>query len=215
MNLRGYYAILDVAGPAGASPDAALLLARAERLLAGRPCMLQVRAKAWGAGPLLTLTRALHPLARAAAVPLCVNDRLDVALAAGAEAVHLGQDDLPLAEARRLAHGRLLIGISTHAPDQVRDALAGGADYLGFGPVFPTATKANPDAVVGVAGLRAIAPLAAASGIPVVAIGGITPAQAGAIMTAGASAAALIGAIEGAPDPAAAARAVNAAFGRT
>lgn len=213
MKLRGYYAILDVAGPAGAPPDTAALLVRAERLLAGRPCMLQVRAKAWGAGPLLTLARAIHPLARAAGVPLCVNDRLDVALAAGAEAVHLGQDDLPLAEARRLARGRLLIGISTHAPDQVREAVAGAADYLGFGPVFPTTTKVNPDAVVGVEGLRAIAPLAVASGIPVVAIGGISLAQAEAVMAAGASAAALIGAIEAAPDPVAAARAVNAAFG--
>ena len=109
---------------------------------------------------------------RAAGVPFCVNDRLDVALAVGADAVHLGQDDLPLADARadRRRAGSL-IGFSTHNPAQAAAAVAGGADYIGFGPIFDTRSKLRPDPTVGVEGLRAVA---AASPIPVVAIGGIT-----------------------------------------
>lgn len=205
--LRGYYAILDVL-PAQ-SHDGARAAARAARLLAGQPAMLQVRAKGAPAAALAALARAVLPLARAAGVPLCVNDRLDVALAVGAQAVHLGQDDLPLAEARAVAAGRLLIGISTHNPPQAEAAIAGGADYIGLGPIFATTTKANPDPVVGLDVLRRIA---ATSPIPVVAIGGITVQQAAAVAAAGAAAAALISAVETAPDPEAAARSVNAAF---
>src|SRR6185503_15385766 len=102
--------------------------ARATRLLAARPCMLQVRAKVASASALAALARVVLPLARAEGVPLCVNDRLDVALAVGADAVHLGQDDLPLADARRIAGGRLLIGVSTHDAGQAARAEAGGAD---------------------------------------------------------------------------------------
>lgn len=214
--LRGYYAILDVPGTDPGQPATLVqLVARAARLLEGRPCMLQVRAKLWGAQALTALARAVHPAARRAGVPLCVNDRLDVALAVGAEAVHLGQDDLPLADARRVAAGRLTIGVSTHSAAQAQAALAAGADYIGFGPVFPTSTKTNPDAVVGVEGLAAVTPLARAAGVPVVAIGGIALARVAELAAAGASAAALIGAIDGAADPAAAGRVVSAAFGVT
>ena len=218
--LRGFYAILDVRGALeAATPTAAELaelVARAERLLQARACMLQLRAKAWGPGALAVLARAVQPAARAAGIPLCVNDRLDVALAVGAEAVHLGQDDLPLADARALIHGRLVIGVSTHTPVQAKQAVAGGADYIGFGPIFSTGTKANPDPVVGLEGLRAVARAldGAARPVPVVAIGGITIAGIGDIAAAGASAAALIGAVERAADPAAAGLAVNAAFRR-
>ena len=149
--------------------------ARAQ-LLAARPCCLQLRAKAAGGA------RAggrgaprCSPLCRAAGVPFCVNDRLDVALAVGADVVHLGQDDLPLADARRVraAAGRpgLLIGFSTHNPAQARAAAAGGADYIGFGPVFGTRSKANPDPTVG---LDALAEVCRAVAVPVVAIGGIS-----------------------------------------
>jgi thiamine-phosphate pyrophosphorylase len=212
--LRGYYAILDVPG-AEPAQAAALdqLAARAVRLLNARPCMLQVRAKLWGARALAALARSVHPAARSAGVPLCVNDRLDVALAIGAEAVHLGQDDVPLADARALAAGRLVIGISTHTAAQAQAAIAGRADYLGFGPIFPTGTKVNPDAVVGVEGLGTVAAMARAAGVPVVAIGGIPLERVAQLAAAGASAAALIGAIEGAADPTAAGRTVNAAFG--
>ena len=94
----GYYAILDV--PPAELDDAGALGARAAQLLAAAPCCLQLRAKGAGAAALAAAARALLPQARAAGVPFCVNDRLDVALAVGADAVHLGQDDLPLADAR-------------------------------------------------------------------------------------------------------------------
>jgi thiamine-phosphate pyrophosphorylase len=212
--LRGYYAILDVPG-AEAGDAAALdgLVLRAGRLLEAGPCMLQVRAKSWGARAMAALVRALHPVARAAGVPLCVNDRLDVALAVGAEAVHLGQDDIPLPDARSVAAGRLTIGISTHTALQAQAAIAGGAHYIGFGPIFATGTKANPDPVVGVEGLRTTSALGREAGVPVVAIGGITLGRVVELVAAGASAAALIGAIETAADPGAAGRTVNAAFG--
>jgi len=211
--LRGYYAILDVPGAEPGPESLDQLVVRARRLLEARPCMLQVRAKSWGGRALAALARSVHPDARGAGVPLCINDRLDVALAVGAEAVHLGQDDVPLADARSLAAGRLTIGISTHTATQAEAAIAGRADYIGFGPIFPTGTKANPDAVVGIEGLRTAAALARAAGVPVVAIGGITLPRVAELAAAGASAAALISAIEAAADPAAAGRTVNAAFG--
>jgi thiamine-phosphate pyrophosphorylase len=212
--MRGYYAILD------ATPellDAALaLVARAERLLAASPCCLQLRAKAAGALALEAAARLLVPLCRAARVPFCVNDRLDVALAVGADVVHLGQDDLPLADALRVraAAGRpdLLIGFSTHNPAQALAAAGAGADYIGFGPVFGTRSKANPDPTVG---LAALADVCRAVSVPVVAIGGITLDAVPSVARAGASAAALIAAIDTAPDPSAAGRAVAAAFART
>lgn len=207
--LRGYYAILDVLPTQ--LHDGERAAARAALLLAGRPAMLQVRAKGASAAALAALARAVSPLARAAGVPLCVNDRLDVALAVGAQAVHLGQEDLPLAEARAVAAGRLAIGVSTHDRAQAAAAIAGGADYIGLGPIFATTTKANPDPVVGLETLRHVAAVAP---IPVVAIGGLTVARLPAVAAAGAAAAALISAIEAAPDPGAAARAVSAAFGR-
>lgn len=207
IGLRGYYAILDVL-PAQ-SHDGARAAARAARLLAGRPTILQLRAKGAPAAALAALARAVLPAARAAGVPLCVNDRLDVALVVGAQAVHLGQDDLPLAAARAVAAGRLAIGISTHDQAQARAAIAGGADYIGLGPIFATTTKANPDPVVGLEVLRQVAATAA---VPVVAIGGITVERVASVAAAGAAAAALISAIEAAADPEAAARAVNTAF---
>jgi thiamine-phosphate pyrophosphorylase len=218
--LRGYYAILDVREPllSGLPTEVELapLVTRADRLLHAGACMLQLRAKSWGPGALAALARAVHPFARAAGVPLCVNDRLDVALAVGAEAVHLGQDDLPLADARAVAGARLTIGISTHTPAQAQQAVAGGADYIGFGPVFFTGSKMNPDPLVGLDGLRAVAQALAGAPrpVPIVAIGGITPGRAAEIAGTGASAAALIGAMETAADPVATGLAVNAAFRR-
>jgi len=206
--LRGYYAILDV--KVGDVEDVARATERAERLLAATPCMLQVRAKGASARALAALARAVHPLATHAGVPLCVNDRLDVALAVGAEAVHLGQEDLPLAEARRVGAGRLVIGVSTHSLEQASAAAAGGADYLGFGPIFATRSKENPDATVGLELLRRA--VHAHPRITIVAIGGITPESASDVAATGAPAAAVINAIERAPDAPAAARKVAAAF---
>jgi thiamine-phosphate pyrophosphorylase len=209
--VRGYYAILD-ATPELCADDAALAR-RAGALLAARPCCLQLRAKTASARALDAAARRLLALCRRAGVPFCVNDRLDVALSVGADVVHLGQDDLPLADARRVraAAGRpdLIIGFSTHDPAQARAAADGGADYIGFGPVFGTRSKLNPDPTVG---LATLADVCRRVSVPVVAIGGITLDAAPAVAQAGAAAAAVIGAIDAAPDPTAAGSAVAAAF---
>lgn len=209
--MRGFYAILDATPELLA--DAPALEARAHRLLAAAPCCLQLRAKAAGARSLEVAGQLLVPLCRAAGVPFCINDRLDVALAVGADVVHLGQDDLPLADAQRVraAAGRpdLVIGFSTHNPAQAVAAASAGADYIGFGPVFGTRSKANPDPIVG---LETLAEVCRAVAVPVVAIGGITLESVPLVAGAGASAAALIAAIDAAPDPSAAGRAVAAAF---
>jgi thiamine-phosphate pyrophosphorylase len=210
--MRGYYAILDATSDLAG--DLAALEARAAALLAANPCCLQLRAKAATASAIEAAGRRLLALCREAAVPFCVNDRLDVALAIGADVVHLGQDDLPLADAQRVRAeaGRpdLLIGFSTHNRAQAVAAANAGADYIGFGPVFGTRSKVNPDPTVG---LEALAEICGAVAVPVVAIGGITLDAVPSVARAGASAAALIAAIETAPDPSAAGRAVAAAFG--
>jgi thiamine-phosphate pyrophosphorylase len=212
MRMRGFYAILDATPELLA--DGPALDERARRLLAAGPCCLQLRAKAATARALEAAARRLLLLCREASVPFCVNDRLDVALAVGADVVHLGQDDLPLDDAQRVraAAGRpeLRIGFSTHNPAQAVAAAGAGADYIGFGPVFGTRSKANPDPTVG---LDALAEVCRAVAVPVVAIGGITLDAVPSVARAGASAAALIAAIDLAPDPSAAGRAVAAAFG--
>lgn len=211
--LRGFYAICDV------TPDETFhedlerrIVVRAESLLAAGPCMLQLRAKAATGGRLWQLGKALRPLCTSAGVPFCVNDRLDVALAVGADAVHLGQDDLPLAAAKAAlaSWGRpMWIGVSTHDEDQAARAVQAGADYIGFGPVFPTDTKQDPDPVVG---LDRLAVVARTSAVPVVAIGGITLENLAQVAATGAAAAAVISAVAKHPDPSAAGRQVKAAF---
>jgi thiamine-phosphate pyrophosphorylase len=190
--IRGFYAVLDRDDPG-----------LADLLLAGGACALQVRMKPASAAAVLAAARRVRDLTRRLGVLLVVNDRVDLALAAGADAVHLGQDDLPLAVARQLAPG-LLIGISTHDETQVRAAVAGGADYLGFGPVFATTTKLNPDPVQGIRGLARAVELAGR--VPVVGIGGITPANAAEVAATGAAAACAIASVNGAPDVTVAAR---------
>jgi thiamine-phosphate pyrophosphorylase len=208
---RGYYAILDA--KAEDLGDLAGLGARAAKLLAAGPCCLQLRAKGAEAAAMYAAALRLRDLCRAARVPFCVNDRLDVALAVEADVVHLGQDDLPLADARRVRAiakaESMVIGFSTHNRTQALAAAEGGADYIGFGPVFATGSKANPDPVVGVDALAEVCRLVS---IPVVAIGGIGLDAVAAVARAGASAAAVIGAVDGAPDPEAAGRAVARAF---
>jgi thiamine-phosphate pyrophosphorylase len=197
--LGGFYAVLD-------RDDEAL----ARALLVGAK-VLQVRLKAGARGAdaadVLRVARMARRLCDEAGAALIVNDRIDLALAVGADGVHLGQTDLPLAEARMVAGAKLWIGVSTHDLDQVRAACAGGADYLGYGPVFATATKANPDRVQGTAALRAA--VVAAGLVPVVAIGGVTPSRAAACYAAGAAAACAISAVNDAADPRAAAHAMG------
>jgi thiamine-phosphate pyrophosphorylase len=177
-------------------------------LIDGGARVVQLRMKKATPAAMLAVVDELRPLCKRREVLLIVNDRLDVALASGAGGVHLGQDDLPLEAARQLAPKGFVIGVSTHNFEQAKAASA--ADYLGFGPCFPTATKENPDPVVGLSQLAEVCTL----GLPVVAIGGITLDQVGEVARAGATAAAIIAAVNGAPDVTAAARTVTEAFSR-
>jgi thiamine-phosphate pyrophosphorylase len=199
--LRGFYAVLDRDDPG---------LARA---LLGAAHVLQVRFKGASPKEVARIARWARAVCDERAALLVVNDDAEAALEAGADAVHLGQDDMPLAEARQLAERRgrpLLVGISTHDLAQVESAVAAGADYLGFGPVFATTTKVKPDPVQGVDGLAGA--VRAAGGVPVVAIGGVTPARAAAVAAAGAWAACAIASVNGSADPGAAGREIAAAF---
>ena len=140
---------------------------------------------------------ALRQAAAKAGVRFIVNDRCDLALAVDADGVHLGQEDLPLDLARKVMGQNKLIGISTHNPDQVREATAGKPDYLGFGPIFKPYSKQDHDPVVGLEGLRAMRSL---TSLPVFAIGGIQIDQVGEVTRVGANGVAVISAIIMAPD---------------
>lgn len=153
----------------------------------------QVRDKAYDGRALLDLTRVVL----SAGVATIVNDRLDVALAAGAHGVHLGASDLPVREARRLAPD-LVIGATCRTAADVAQAAADGADYAGFGPLFATTSKAGLPAPRGVGALPA-------ADVPVIGIGGVTAANAASVKASGAHGVAVIGGIWAAPDPVAAA----------
>ncbi|HSQ51022.1 MAG TPA: thiamine phosphate synthase [Nitrospiraceae bacterium] len=140
---------------------------------------------------------ALRQAAAKAGVLFIVNDRCDLALAVDADGVHLGQGDLPLDLARKVMGPEKLIGISTHNPDQVREATAGQPDYLGFGPIFTPGSKQDHDPVVGLEGLRAMRAL---TSLPVFAIGGIHVDQVREVLRAGANGVAVISAILKAQD---------------
>ena len=138
------------------------------------------------------LALALRQAAKEVGATLIINDRCDLAMAVDADGVHLGQEDLPFADARRLLGPDKIIGLSTHTHDQVREAAAMQPDYIGFGPIFSTATKADHDPVVGLEGLRAARSLTT---IPMFAIGGIASRQVADLITAGADGVAVISAI--------------------
>ena len=168
--------------------------------LRGGVRLLQVRAKAAAGGDLLALVDAVAALAQPSGAAVIVNDRVDVAGAASV-GVHVGQDDLPPAVARRLLGPAALVGCSTHTPAQLEAALAAPVSYVAYGPVFATASKAAADPVVGVDGVRAAARAAATAGVPLVAIGGITLATAPEVIGAGAAAVAVIGDLVTADEP--------------
>jgi thiamine-phosphate diphosphorylase len=147
--------------------------------------------------------REIVRLGRERGVPVVVNDRADLALAIDADGVHLGAGDLPPAEARRLLPRPKIVGVSTATPGEARAAEAAGADYLGAGPVFATATKPDAGPPIGLEGLAAIV---AAVGIPVVGIGGIHAGNAAVVIEAGAAGVAVVSTLMTAEDPEAAAR---------
>ena len=182
----------------------------AAALLAGGARLVQLRAKDVADGALLAAVKRALAVVRAGGGALIVNDRADVAFIAGADGVHVGQDDLPPAECRRLLGEQALVGRSTHGIEQLRAAAREPVDYVAFGPVFATATKANPDPVVGLEGLREARRHTA---LPLVAIGGITRANAAAVVAAGADGVAAIGDILRAGGVAQAVREMRAAIG--
>jgi thiamine-phosphate pyrophosphorylase len=198
---RGLYAIVDPELCLGREP-----LAVAEAILSGGCAVLQLRAKRMADAELEALARRMLEACRAHGVPFVVNDRPELALRIGATGVHLGQGDMPIAQARALLGSALAIGVSTHDLAQARSAQRAGADLIGFGPIFPTTSKHDPDPVVGVHGLRAVC---GAVTIPVVAIGGITQRNAGEVATAGAALGAAISALCSAESPRAAAASLH------
>jgi thiamine-phosphate pyrophosphorylase len=186
------YAIIDPTRAGGRLPAEV-----ARQLSSAGVRLIQFRDKQASSRELYDACRELKELLRASACRLIVNDRADVARAVDADGVHLGQEDLPVERARRVLAAGQWIGCSTHSPGQVVEADRCSADYIAFGPVFPTTGKENPDPVVGLEGLRQARRLTAK---PLVAIGGITLQNALEVLAAGADSVAVIGDILNAPD---------------
>jgi len=173
-------------------------LEAARAAMRGGVTMLQLRAKHRTDREILALAEPLADICRREGVPFLVNDRLDLALACGADGVHLGVDDLPLAHARRLGGNALIIGYSPETDEQIRAAAANGASYLGIGPVFATSTKSDAGEPLGVAEFTRRHTL---SGLPAVGIGGITMQNVSKVMEAGADGVAVVSAILAHPHP--------------
>jgi len=177
--------------------------------LAGGATVVQLRDKERTGTALVGVGRHLRALTRAQGGLLIVNDRVDVALALDADGAHVGQDDLPAREVRRLLGPDRLLGVSARTVEEAVRAAGEGADYIGFGPVFPTATKGDAGPPRGLEDLRRACHAVA---VPVVAIGGITPDNVGAALAAGAAGVAVIAAVVAAPDMMAATRALRQAI---
>jgi thiamine-phosphate pyrophosphorylase len=175
----------------------------AQKLIDTGVKLLQYRAKRASARELWEESRTIAESARTAKCAFLVNDRPDVAYLAGADGVHVGQDDLDPEQARKLLGPHRWVGVSTHNLEQFRRAAASSADYIAVGPIFPTSSKANPDPVVGTDLLRRVRALTKK---PIVAIGGITLERAVDVLAAGADSVAVISDILKAKDPAATAR---------
>ena len=202
--LPALYAIVDpLEGERTPAALAALLLAGGARLV-------QLRLKRATSRDLLAAAERIRPLAHAAGALFLVNDRPDVARAVEADGVHLGQDDLPVAAARRVLGPGRMVGVSTHDVEQARAAVADGADYVAVGPIYATTSKDHP---IPPRGLELVRAVRAAVPCPIVAIGGITAETAPLVRAAGADAVAMIGALVRAPDPAAAVREALARIG--
>jgi len=191
VTLPRLYAILDrslFADPAG-------LILAARELNGGGVTLLQYRNKSGGAREMLEEARELKRCLPTS-VKLIMNDRADLCLAAEFDGVHVGQEDLSPEGARRVIGPNLWLGVSTHNPEQLREADATSADYLAIGPVFSTVSKVNPDPVVGLEGVRRARELTRK---PLVAIGGITRSNARSVMEAGADSVAVISDLSCAP----------------
>jgi thiamine-phosphate pyrophosphorylase len=198
FSLPRFYAIIDRAGTGERSP-----LEVCEVLLAAGVRLIQYRDKQGLSRGLYENSRTLAERVRRAGGLFIVNDRADVARAAGAHGVHVGQEDLPVESARRIVGAEGIVGYSTHDLAQLAEADRSSADYVAYGPIFATRSKENPDPVVGLEGLRAARQ---ATRKPLVAIGGITLESARAVLEAGADSLAVISDLLSAPDLATRAR---------
>ncbi len=161
----------------------------AGKIMDGGAGVIQLRAKGLSAPDMLRVARSLQPMAMARHVTFIVNDRVDVALMSNADGVHLGHADAGIKDARAMLGGGAIIGLSTHNMEEARKAEALGADYISFGPIFPTSTKKDAEEPRG---LDALAELVKNVSIPVVAIGGITEARLDSVLCTGADAVAMI-----------------------
>jgi thiamine-phosphate pyrophosphorylase len=168
----------------------------AQSAIAGGADAIQLREKNLDGGELLARARQLRELCRRHNVLFIVNDRADIAVASGADGVHVGQQDLPASDARRLVGYRAIVGVSTHNLEQARAAVLDGADYIGIGPVFPSATKPR-DFIAGLDTARAVA---AAIPIPAVAIAGIDASNIDQVWKTGVAAVAVTQSVLSAPD---------------
>lgn len=166
------------------------------KALDGGVTLVQYRAKTASSAEMYAEALQLKALCDSFNVPLIINDRLDIAMAVGAAGVHLGQDDLPCAAARKILGEDYLIGVSAHNPAEAKAALQSGADYLGCGAVFGTATKAD----VKKLGTDGLAAICKAKGLPVVGIGGVTADNYREVRAAGADGAAIVSGILAQPD---------------
>lgn len=172
------------------------LLVCVREALEGGVTLVQYRAKTASSAEMYAEALQLKALCDSFKVPLIINDRLDIAMAVGAAGVHLGQDDLPCAAARKLLGEDYIIGVSAHNPAEAKAALQSGADYLGCGAVFGTATKADVQKL----GTNGLAAICKAKGLPVVGIGGVTADNYREVRAAGADGAAIVSGILAQPD---------------
>lgn len=200
------YALVDPAVAGGRT------LPELARLLVGSATIVQLRDKHGATRDMIETARALKAVLAPAGIPLLINDRVDVALAAQADGVHVGQDDMSAADARRLLGKDAIIGLSIKTLAQAAAAPLDTLDYVAVGGVYATTSKDNTSAPIGTGGLRTIAAAIRArkAGYPVCAIAGITAANASDVIDAGADGVAVISALSLAADPAAAARALRA-----
>lgn len=175
----------------------------------GGVTMVQLREKCLADREYYRRAKDLSALLEVLGIPFVVDDRVDIAADLPHAGVHLGQGDIPVAAARRILGPGRVVGASASTPEEARRAEAEGADYVGAGPVFPTETKLDAGPAMGVLALREVA---AAVGIPVVAIGGISTYNVGCLAACGLAGLAVSSAVAGAPDPRSAARALRAAL---
>ena len=188
LRLPRLYPILDASCFASAPAPTKAIVEFAGAIQAAGVNWLQYRNKSGGSREMLAHARELRRTRRAE-VTIIMNDRADLALAAGFDGVHVGQDDLPVEAVRKIVGLDMIVGTSTHNPEQLRLAELTDADYLAIGPVFATASKENPDPVVGLEGVRMARSMTRK---PLVAIGGITRANCRSVLDAGADSVAVI-----------------------